>query len=330
MKKLDLSIVGCGALTELVYLPLLKSIDFFNLKFLVDVDLNRLKLLQQKFKVDFIEPDIKNVIGKTDAALIVLPNFLHAQAAKKLLDNGIHVLVEKPMATHTDDCNMMIKSANSSERKLAVGMVRRFYKNVQFIEHIIKEETFGKLLSYKFSEGHILEWPVQSDAIVNKEKSGGGVLMDTGVHTLDLIYYWVGEAKQIEYFDDNMGGVESESFIKLEMDNGVRGQVSFSRIRELSNNYKFYFERADVEMGINSNSNVSVRSKDNKYLLKGIINDDPQKTIAAFKSQLWDFYSSIIDNRDPFVSGKEGIKSVSLIEKCYTNRKDLKEVYTHF
>ena len=127
-----------------------------------------------------------------------------------LLQNEIHVLVEKPMALNSGDCQAMIESAKNAGVVLAVGLVRRFYHLERFVKQVIDSMLLGKIIKFDLREGVVFGWPVVSDSIFSKHNSGGGVLIDIGVHVLDLLLWWFGNYETVEYYDDSMGGVEAE------------------------------------------------------------------------------------------------------------------------
>lgn len=135
---------------------------------MADKNIQRVKELANKFDTNSISDDYKQVIGKVDAAILAVPHHLHNPIAIGLLNNGIHVLVEKPMALTLAECNSMISAAEQGGANLAVGLVRRFLYSHQFVKKIISANFLGKIRSFDVSEGSIYNWPVASNFFSKK------------------------------------------------------------------------------------------------------------------------------------------------------------------
>jgi predicted dehydrogenase len=245
-----------------------------------------------------------------------------------LLQHGIHVLVEKPMALTKSECNEMISASEKSQRKLAIGLVRRFYGVAQFVTQLVKEEAIGKINSFDAREGDVYSWPVASSFMFRKEAAGGGVLVDAGAHMLDLIIWWLGDYESVKYYDDAMGGVEADCELHLTMKNGAKGFVNLSRIRNLRNSIILYGDRGTIEVEVGLNSKIKLQFEDDTLYLTGQVFRDAKEVEtyeALMKRQVLDFVQAIHNNCQPYVSGDEAKRSVALIEECYRSRQFLAE-----
>ena len=135
----------------------------------------------------------------------------------------------------------------------------------------------------------------------------------------------------MKYYDDAMGGVEADCRLHLRLKNGAVGVVELSTIRNLRNTYIIYGERGTLEVGNRFNSLVRLKMKDQNIVLAGQIVrdgvvDKVDKTILdAFHRQLDDFAEAILSHREPFISGREGKRTVELVEACYASRQPLKQ-----
>ncbi len=333
MEKIRVGLVGCGALAESIYLPLLTEHPGYQIVFLADISMVRAQALALKYHVssyfDNYQESIKNTIA--DAVVLALPNYLHAKAAVDYLNAGLHVLVEKPMATCVADAQSMIDASRANNRALAVGLVRRFFATTQFIKELIDKRTFGGLRSISFEEGRVFSWPIKTDSLINKKLSGGGVLMDIGVHVADLMLYWLGEVESLEYYDDNRGGVEAECYIQFETRDHVAGSVKLSRLRNLQNMAYLNFDGAFIEMGLEPNSSITLKFN-RTFAFEGTSDPEhtPQQPLAVFQRQLDNFHSAITGDGQVFIPGEEGIKSLTFIERCYHSAKPLSNCYQHF
>ena len=329
---LNLVIVGAGALTESVYLPVLKNSSCFKVTALVDTNVSQAARLAELYQIPHVLSDVQALTpSQADAALIVLPNFLHASVALMLLDKGIPVLVEKPMANTSEDCKQLIEKAKQVNKSLAVGLVRRFYPTTEFIKNAVQHNFFGKLQHFDFEEGHVFEWKLQSDYLLSKEKAGGGVLVDTGIHLLDQMIYCIGFPESVDYYDDNQGGVEADCKLLVQLANDVKGTLSFSRIRTLRNTMILTFEHATLEVGLNANSEMQFTFPQQLNITTPVMHKgEVCKNKDAFARQLEDFADSIVHKKACKVTGEQGLLSVQLVEKCYAARKPLLDLQLVF
>lgn len=328
MKKTKLALIGCGAVTERGHLPAANSLENCEVVMLIDRDKERARMLAKKFKIPSVSADYRDIVGKADSAILALPHNLHASVSIELLNAGIHVLIEKPMATSVSECEEILKAAEGSKAVLAVGLMRRFLHSALFTKQAIESGLLGGIESFDFREGNIYNWPVSSDFLFRPESAGGGVLFDTGSHTLDLLIWWLGEVSLTNYYDDNYGGVEADFEIHLKTKSGVEGIVELSRTRDLRNTAIIKCERGQIEVDLRKN-HVSITTYNGRSSIigHGQLPGQPdalgQGFIDLFPLQLRDFVDSIQNGRTPSAPGKEAARSVSLIAECYQKKKPL-------
>ena len=328
MSKLKVAIVGCGAIAEGIHVPVTALSDQAEVAVLVDKSLPRARRLADRYGVPAVEDDYREIIGKVDAAIVSLPNYLHAPVTIDLLQHGIHVLVEKPMALETGGCDKMIETAHSAGAVLAVGLVCRFFASSLLAKRLIEDGMLGSILSFDLRRGSIYRWSVASDFIFRKEMAGGGVLTDIGVHCLDLLLWWLGDHDSVEYYDDARGGVEADCEIHLRLQSGASGVVELSRTRDLRNSWILQGERGTLEFGLGIDPTIRLRTTEDGLdftghaAMGGLVDKRIQDT---FRRQLDDFTDAICSHRAPFVPGEEGRRAVELIEECYAVRRPLEQ-----
>jgi len=326
MNRIRLAIIGCGAVADVVHLPVATNSDRVEVTVLVDKEIDHVSRLAKKFQVGDFAQDAREVIGKVDAAILALPHHLHAMIGTMLLEEGLHVFVEKPMAMSTAECESMIKAARKHKKILCVGMARRFYSSSRFIKNIIASGLLGTIMEFDFEEGSVYNWPVTSDFIYRPE-TGGGVLADTGAHVLDQLLWWLGDYESVDYYDDAMGGVEADCEIHLSLKSGAKGVIRLSRIRDLRNSYILRGEKATLEIESNFNPKIDLKFGGQEFSLSGRMQNDDRAEIRpndCFAAQFEDFITAIGEERKPLVDGVEGMRVVKLIEGCYAVRKPMK------
>lgn len=329
MEKVKLGIIGCGAVAERGHLPAAQCISQIKVTALVDKNLKRASDLAQQFDIPYYTDDYHKIFDKVDAVIIALPHNLHAPVSIEFLQRGIHVLCEKPMALTADECNRMNQAARQSRAILSIGLVRRFYDSSQFVKQIIQNGWLGQIQSFEVEEGEPYNWPTASGFFFRKEVAGGGVLIDTGAHTLDLLLWWLGDYADVVYWDDAIGGVEANCRLELTLENGVTGTVELSRTRTLKNIYKIIGDKAIIEVSVGCAPHINftfressmsghITAKDLAWL------SDAEKTLLDYMvEQLTNFSESIRLNRQPFISGEEARRSIALIEQCYEVKQQM-------
>jgi predicted dehydrogenase len=328
-KALKLAIVGCGAVVEQRHLPALRGRGDCQVTALADPNLNQVRRLAEEYQVSRVLADYHELLADPpDAAIVAVPNASHAPVSIDLLKAGVHVLVEKPMALRAADCEAMIHAAQSGNAVLAVGMPRRFIRAARFVKWAVETELLGKVLRVDIRDGFVFAWPLRSDFFFRREISGGGTLIDSGVHSLDQLLWWFGEIKQLDYCDDNFGGVEADCLLRLTFHSGVEGTIEFSRTRNLRNTAIIRGEQGELEVALWKNSLVlrypgaplEVRGEAAAQLREKIQGQTNVDFIAAEQE---DFFQAIRDNRPPEVSGEDGMQVVRFVETCYQKRQPL-------
>lgn len=325
MRHPKLAVIGCGLQAEMSHLPAIAAANLADITLLVDKVLSSARRLAEKCPAAAVTNDYRQAIGCVDAALVALPNYLHAPVTADLLRHGIHVLVEKPMALNAHECDEMIQAANSGNAVLAVGMDFRFTKASRFAWQILKDGFIGKIAKFDLRIGNDLTvFSFKSDYLLRKETAGGGVLIDLGVHALDLILWWLGDHDRVDYYDDAMGGVESNCEVHLQLRSGARGLIEVSRTRALRNTCVIWGELGTLEVGLWTQLGLLNLTINNQPItLSGTGNQAAEWWRDVFRRQIEDFVTAIRDGREPFVPGCEGKRSIKLIDECYGSRRAL-------
>ena len=318
---LRMGVIGCGAVTEFSHLPALARVKEVEISVLVDTNLQRAKKLSQQYGIQRIETDYTKVLDEVDAVIVALPNRLHTDASLFFLGQKKHVLVEKPMAVSAAECDLMIESAEGNGVSLAVAHVRRFFHNSRLIKYAIQSGMIGDIKGFSLKEGGVFNWPAASDSYFNASQAGGGVLMDTGPHVLDLLLWWLGEPLEFSYTDDNFGGVEASCTVKAKMKNGSEGVVKISRLVPVDTMYVFQGTRGRLR--------AHPFSFDTLYITIDNIGESELTTTKGsrissyFEAQILNFIENIVRGVPLIVDGREGRRVVELIERCYQHRQQM-------
>lgn len=244
-------LIGAGAVVENNYLYPLRRLEkagALRVVSVVDPNMSRAQHIAARFKRARAYPDCDSALenGSYDLALIASPPGLHADHTCAALEHGCHVLCEKPMTTTAADAQRMNVAAEQAGRVLGVAFPRRFYSNFADVARLVANGDLGDDLRFTYREGATFDWPAASAAAFTREKAGGGVLIDKGVHLLDQLSWLFGDPAVLSAFDDSLaGGVETNSRLELAFPR-ARGTMQVSWEYPLNNGLRIQGSSGDV------------------------------------------------------------------------------------
>lgn len=323
---LRVALVGCGAVAEHYHLPALLASPDVEVVALVDTSIERARTLATQLKTPQVFSNHADLAGNVDMAVVAVPNALHEPVAGDLLAAGVHVLVEKPMARTTAECERMIAAAEAGHAVLAVGHDFRFFPVASFARDWFAAASLGPIRRVDVRQSAGSRWPsVAADAL--SRSAGGGVLMAFGVHLVDLLCWWVGELRVVAYRDDAVGGVEAEAECEFALVDGAPVHIELSRLRNMRDTFMVECARGTVEIGIHEPAVVRVSVGTASSSLIGNVPDAtferaPMRTV--FGRQLANVVAAVRESRAPLVGGAEGRRAVGLVEACYAVRQPLR------
>lgn len=230
----NIVVIGCGAVLEQCHRAPLQKLGSrlgFKVAGLVDPSPARLAKARQWF------PAAEN-FGSAEACydrirdvlltVITSPPPLHAAQAEAAFGIGSHVLCEKPLAGTLGDAERMAQAAQRAGKVLSLGMTRRYYPCLVEARKRILGRALGENLDFVYREGGVYGWPVASGAPFRRESSGGGVLLDKGVHALDSLGFLFGAGQVTAHADDGpTESVEANSMTELQFDR-AKGSLQLS------------------------------------------------------------------------------------------------------
>lgn len=155
----------------------------------------RLQELAQRFPVNNVYLHYEDLLNndEIDVISVATPNFLHAPVAIAALERGKHVLCEKPMAMTVEEGERMVKTALANNRVLEVAFNHRRRGDVEVLKRHIDTGALGQVYHAKASWMRRRGIPGFGGWFTTKAQSGGGPLIDLGVHMLDMALYLMGE-----------------------------------------------------------------------------------------------------------------------------------------
>ena len=198
MKTTVIAVVGCGRIANGAHFPAFEQIDNIRIKYACDLIEKKAIDAKEKYsKVENAITDYKVALAdpEVDAVFVLTPNFAHYTVTMDALRAGKHVFCEKPITVNYALSCEMAEEAEKQGKILNIGVCNRYHKSVELLEEMNRNGEFGNIYHVYCSFRSFRSIPGLGGAFTNKAESGGGVLIDWGIHFLDLILYILGGAK---------------------------------------------------------------------------------------------------------------------------------------
>lgn len=198
MKKV-IAVVGCGRIAQNAHFPAFAQMDEVRVKYACDLIVSKAEAMKEKYpdKVENVITDYMVALAdpEVEAVFVLTPNFAHYTVTMDALKAGKHVFCEKPITVNYKLSLEMAKEAEKQGKMLNIGVCNRYHKSVEKLEEMCREGKFGNLYHVYCSFRSFRSIPGLGGPFTDKKQSGGGVLIDWGVHFFDLILYILGNAK---------------------------------------------------------------------------------------------------------------------------------------
>ena len=314
-KKLNLGICGIGRFATRRIIPALEKCNNIELSAVVSKSSKQGKLNNSIHRYH----DLNDLIAEktADAVYIASPNIFHAEQAILCLNSGLHVLCEKPMATNHKDCQSMLSTAKKMNLHLGVGHMLRFSPALKLARTWLNEDLLGELI--KFDMIFHYEIPNRSWAS-DKKLSGGGVLLDGGIHCIDVIQFFLGNniITRSAKIDKNhySGGVESQAMLEFTCDN-VMGSIDLSS----KSDYKSFLEISG-SLGVISIENFAATWNSVTVTLYNNTKSKVLKETVVDVSEIYLFqlneFSNIIRNTTTKKLDYSAAENVKIAEEFYS------------
>ncbi len=301
--------------------------------------------------------DIEEMIvaGGVQAVVIGTTHPAHAGPAIAALNAGAHVLVEKPLASSLQDCDAMIDAAEKNGKKLGVISQRRLYPPVQRIRKAIDD---GKLDVPVLGNVTMLGWRdkkyYDADAWRGRwDLEGGGVLVNQAPHQLDIFQWFMGDIDHVYGLWANLNHpyieVEDTAVAVVKFKSGALGNILVSNSQNPALYGKVHvFGKNGAAVGVQTDggamfiagmSEITEAPYNDIWTIPGEEKLCPQwkqqdeelfrhiNPMTYFHQlQVQDFCESIIEDRNPIITGREGRKTVELFTAIYRSTRDDKPV----
>ena len=330
------ALIGCGKITERLALPQLARCSGAEVAALVDITRPKAERVAAQFGISScpIWTDWKSMLreAEVDAVAVNLPNALHAEVTIAALRAGKHVLVEKPIALTLAEADAMVEASRSHKRLLMVEQTQRFDPAHEVAHELLRGGSLGAVTQLRGRIGHAgPEYWAGSQAswLIDPRQSGGGALVDVGIHIVDLLRWLSGrevrriccQAKTLQ----KRVPVEDNASVLLEFTDGTLGSFEVSwTTRPYEVATCFYGERGTLRTSIGSTAPVAVRYADLDGDPNQPLGNDAHPPVPSSSRRggaYAHFVECITTGTEPLVSGEEGRATLEVILGAYESAK---------
>lgn len=275
---------------------------------------------------------------QVDAAIISTPVHLHEQMAIAALAAGKHVLCEKPLSNSVESCRRILDAARTHGRTLAVGFNHRYYPSVKFLKQALDEGRIGALDHVRVFGGHDGLSNFRADWMY-KTVSGGGAMMDVGIHMTDLARYVLGEVSEVFGVASNriwqIDGSEDNAVAILKNGQGIPAfyQATWTEWK----GYRFYLEAYGplgmvrayyapmFNLLVTQDRPGGPRRRQLKFYPEIILREKfkgwTTTAYLSFREELADFLRMIRGEAVPLADGWAGLRAIEIAHAVYQSSR---------
>jgi predicted dehydrogenase len=321
-----------------------------NVAAICDTNEKRLAEVAQKFAIpaDHCYTDWKKLLrdaGKLDLSgvSVALPNFLHAPVTLAAFGAGLNVLCEKPMAMSATQAKAMLGASRKSRKKLMINFSYRFTEQSQALKRYVDSGALGDIYFGRTAWHRRRGLPGLGGWFGIKEFSGGGPIIDLGVHRLDLVMWLMGNPRPLTVSGSTFGvvgprvareqgkkfDVEDLGCALIRFDNGatIILEASWAGLSEKAEDQVTQLwatKGGIIQRNINDAYQYEARiyTENHGTLWETRL----QQTTTPTPSACGEFISAIQENREPSASGQHGLDVQNILDAIYKSSATGKEI----
>jgi predicted dehydrogenase len=312
METVRWGIIGCGDVCERKSGPALYQTTGSELVAVMRRDRAKAEAFAERHGAKRAYDTVDALLADPDvnAVYIATPPYLHAEQTFLAARAGKHILVEKPMAMNTAECEEMVSVCKDAGVPLHVAYYRRFYPKFIQAKTLLEEQSIGTLLG-----AHLLMTMTSATTgwRVEPAISGGGHFVDVGSHRLDMLLHLLGDVAEVHGFAENRLGrhqAENDVALTLKMKNGILASAQFHfQTTPARDILEIYGSDGTITLDPFDGDEIIVRKGNEKPAIYSF--PTPSPVHLPFIQALVDVY-----NGSPIthITGEEGTKTTSLID----------------
>ncbi|RMD84795.1 MAG: gfo/Idh/MocA family oxidoreductase [Candidatus Dadabacteria bacterium] len=320
-EPLRFGVIGCGAISTLYQLPALRTQKRrARLVAVADRDEAWARRVAKQYGAGLAVANYEDLLEAVDAVLIATPNASHREIACSCLDAGVHVLCEKPAAPTADDVRAMFEAEARSTARLMIAHCVRFSPHLQCAHGMHVRGLLGDDVRLEASLGGPYGASAhRTDFRRDPAQAGGGVLLDLGVHLIDLCVWFFGSspelaAHELTAVDD--WPVETDVRLTINFP-GATAHLAASYSRQLANSIRIsgtegwiqgHLYQPDVLEFFSRNSTICRRDGAQQIRLDNR---------SMYELQFEHFFSALLEDRPFLIQADEVLATARTADACY-------------
>lgn len=345
MEKLRVGIIGTGSLSELHAESYMKN-PGVEITAVCDINGERAREKAEKWGVEESYDNYQKMLksDKIDAVSIITWNNTHAPIAISALNAGKHVLCEKPPALNAKQAEEMKKASQKSGKLLMYGFVRRFGNNTKVLKEFIEAGQLGNI--YYAKTGYLRRCGNPGGWFANKKISGGGPLIDIGVHIIDLCIYLMGNPKPVSVFGNtsdvlgNRANIKGVSWYKAADYDAKKNNVEdfANAIIKFDNGASLFFETSwtmNLKKGITYmdffgdrggaklDPELELYSENRNYMVdwKPVLDNYSFNVKSAFNNEIDHFVDCTLNKNTCICPPEDGVRIMKILDAVYESSR---------
>lgn len=319
-RKIRMGILGFGLFGEKSLIPGYEESKYAELVAITKQNLEEARSKAKQYRIplaySYAQKNEMLANPDIDAIFVAGPNHIHLIDTIDALRAGKDVIVEKPMAMNSKECEQMISVAKETGRKLMIAHVLRYPDAIQYVKKILDSKTLGELVSGTcdfMSDGakSLRKWKF------NKKVAGGGAAFDLGVHLIDTLRYLSGQdvvATHCIHHPEKTSSDEVDIFSSflMQFDHGFVGRVNSSYLGSRNTYLEIFgtkgYIRAYDWNNVNTPVRVEMQIEGGNVEIKTIQNHN------HYAVEIDLFAHAILNNMPVPISGEDGLKNQRIID----------------
>jgi predicted dehydrogenase len=289
-------------------------------------------------------PDYHRLLNEDlDVLIVCLTNDIAAEVTIAGLERGLHVFCEKPPGRNVEDIARVIRCERAhSDLKLMYGFNHRYHESVQDALRLIRSGVFGRIINMRgvYGKSKLITFD-QPDWRTRREIAGGGVLLDQGIHMVDLMRLFAGEFTDVQSFISNAHwsyDVEDNAYALMRTADGIVGMLNSSATQWRHRfNLDINLARGSVILGGILSGSKSYGAETLTVVTVDHDNDngDPREQLTRYNHDpSWDAeissFADCITNDRPIESGSslDALNTMKLVYKIYHADPEWRRAYS--
>lgn len=248
------------------------------------------------------------------AAIVCTPPATHPEVCIRLMEQGVHVLCEKPLAINSTEALRMAAAAERCGVVFSMGSKFRFVADVQKAREIIEAGILGDIILFENTFAGFVDMSRRWNS--QPAISGGGVLIDNGTHSVDILRYLLGSITELQVVEgrrvQNLA-VEDTAHLFARTASGAMGSIdlSWSMNKVQPHFISIYGSRGSLFIGWKESRYKTAEAQDWTVFGKGY------DKVASFANQLRNFAGAIMGVEELIITPEDAVASVRVIETAY-------------